>query len=437
MIAMKKVVYPDKLVWVDLCKRPVKEQAELNGVVQQIFEDVIVNGDEAVLCYTKKFDNKNAQSVRKIIPLLASIALPDKLKDAIGIAAKNIETFHAAQSLPVCKVETMNGVVCWRENRGIERVGIYIPGGSAPLFSTVLMLAIPARLAGCKEVVLCTPMDNNGEVNQAILYAAALTGVSAVYTVGGVQAIAAMAVGTTTIPKVDKIFGPGNQYVTAAKSYAQRIGVAIDMPAGPSEVLLIADCTADPAFLASDILSQAEHGEDSQAVLLSDSEEIINATFRELEVQIKQLPRKVIAGNALANSVAVLLKNVDDCIAFSNVYAPEHLILVCEGAMTKVNDIINAGSVFIGKYSCESAGDYASGTNHTLPTNGYARSYSSVSLDSFVKKITFQHITAEGIAAIGPAIEIMAEAEGLQAHKEAVSIRLKQLNKLTNDANII
>lgn len=428
---MKKIVYPEKKAWADLCKRQVQEQTKLNSIVQQIFNNVVIEGDNAVLYYTKQFDYPEAKVIKKIVPSLDDALLPDGLADAIKLAAKNIETFHASQSEPVRKVETMNGVVCWRESRGIERVGIYIPGGSAPLFSTVLMLAIPARLAGCKEVVLCTPMDKSGNINPAILYAAALTGVTAVYAIGGVQAIAALAVGTATVPKVDKIFGPGNQYVMAAKSYAQQNGVAIDMPAGPSEVLLIADATAVPAFLAADILSQAEHGDDSQAVLLSDSEYVINATLRELESQIQQLPRKDIAIRALANSMTVLLNDIDDCIAFSNVYAPEHLIVVCDDAMCRVASVINAGSVFIGNYSCESIGDYASGTNHTLPTNGYARSYSGVSLDSFVKKITFQHVTAEGVALIGPAVEAMADAEGLQGHKAAVSIRLKQLSKLT------
>ena len=411
-----------------MCKRSVKEQTELTSIVAQIFNEVITEGDEAVLRYTRRFDYANAEAIVKTVPSLKQEALPKSLIEAMGLAARNIKTFHRAQSEPISKIETMNGVVCWRESRAIERVGIYIPGGSAPLFSTVLMLAIPARLAGCKEVVLCTPMDKNGGVNPAILYAAALTGVSAVYAVGGVQAIAAMAIGTASIPRVNKIFGPGNQYVTAAKSYAQQMGVAIDMPAGPSEVLLIADATADPAFLAADILSQAEHGDDSQAILLSNSEDIVRATLRELELQIEQLPRKDIANNALANSVAILLSSMDECISFSNVYAPEHLILVCEDATERATGIANAGSVFIGKYSCESAGDYASGTNHTLPTNGYASSYSGVSLDSFVKKITFQHITAEGIATIGPSIEVMAAAEGLQGHKEAVSLRLKKLS---------
>lgn len=426
---MKRVKYPKKEAWAGLCQRSIAEQAELNSIAEQIFNEVIADGDAAVLHYTRRFDCPNAEEIVKIVPSLEGGSLPECLMDAIRLAAKNIETFHRAQSEPVRKIETMTGVICWRESRAIERVGIYVPGGSAPLFSTVLMLAIPARLAGCKEVVLCTPMDKNGDVNPAILYAAALTGVSAVYAVGGVQAIAAMAIGTVTIPRVSKIFGPGNQYVTAGKLYAQQIGVAIDMPAGPSEVLLIADATANPAFLAADILSQAEHGDDSQAILISDNEAVLIETLRELELQIEQLPRKDIANKALINSAAILMRSIDECVEFSNMYAPEHLIIVCENAMKKAAGIVNAGSVFIGEYSCESAGDYASGTNHTLPTNGYARSYSGVSLDSFVKKITFQHITAEGIGAIGPAIETMAMAEGLQGHKEAVSIRLKQLNR--------
>lgn len=428
---MNKIIYPERKEWPALCKRTVTDPASLQDTIERIFRDVAAEGDAALLRYTRQFDCAGADRIRSIRPQETAVALPAELKEAMLLAARNIEAFHRVQAESAPCIETMKGVRCWRESRAIERVGIYIPGGSAPLFSTVLMLAVPARLAGCREIVLCTPPDRHGRIDAAILYAAAITGVTQLFAVGGAQAIAAMATGTDTIPRVDKIFGPGNQYVTAAKMYAQQRGIAIDMPAGPSEVLLIADDSADPAFLAADILSQAEHGADSQAILLSGSERLIDDTLQELGIQLSRLPRKEIAADALANSRAILLPTIDDCIDFSNSYAPEHLIVVCAEADRLVPRISNAGSVFLGKYSCESAGDYASGTNHTLPTNGYARSYSGVSLDSFVKKITFQHISAEGISALGPAIAIMAAAEGLQAHQEAVSIRLRQLHKQT------
>ena len=351
----------------------------------------------------------------------------DDLQKAIQVAKNNIEKFHASQQETKRVIETTKGVKCWRESRAINKVGIYVPGGSAPLFSTVLMLGIPAKLAGCKEIVLCSPPDRMGRIHPAILFAAHLVGVTKVFAVGGIQAIGAMTFGTETIPKVDKIFGPGNQYVTAAKQKAQNFGVAIDMPAGPSEVLVIADDSSIPEFVAADLLSQAEHGADSQVILLSNQENTIEQTLQEIQKQLTALPRKSIAEAALKNSKAIVLKTIEDCIDFSNEYAPEHLILSIKNYTQYVEKITNAGSVFLGNYSCESAGDYASGTNHTLPTNGFARNYSGVSLDSFVKKITFQELSAEGIQNLGNTIEIMAEAEQLMAHKNAVSLRLQSL----------
>ena len=361
---------------------------------------------------------------------LANNIVSKELKSAINVAKQNIEKFHAAQKEKKEIVESTRGVKCWRKSVGIEKVGLYIPGGSAPLFSTILMLGIPAKLAGCKEVILCTPPDKKGEINPAILYTANLTGITKIFKVGGAQAIAAMAFGTETIPRVNKIFGPGNQFVTKAKELVQQRGVAIDMPAGPSEVLIIADETSKPEFIAADLLSQAEHGADSQVVLLSDNRLMIDQSISEVEKQVDQLPGKSIASEALKNSMAILLSNIDECIEFSNMYAPEHLIIASEEASYYTDKIINAGSVFLGKYSCESAGDYASGTNHTLPTNGHAKSYSGVSLDSFVKKITFQKLSKEGLKTLGPAIEVMAEAEGLYGHKNAVTIRLKSISNV-------
>ena len=355
--------------------------------------------------------------------------LSEELKNAIQLAKDNIEKFHSAQVEKPTIVETTQGVFCWRESRAIEKVGIYIPGGSAPLFSTVLMLAVPAKIAGCKEIILCSPPDANGKINAAILYTAALVGISKVFCVGGIQAVAAMTFGTETIPSVFKIFGPGNQYVTAAKQYAQNFGVAIDMPAGPSEVLVIADATAEPAFVAADLLSQAEHGADSQVILLATDEQVLTNTLFALDKQLDGLPRKDLAAKALQNSKAILLKDVNECILFSNQYAPEHLIMAVKNGKDLLEKITNAGSIFLGNYSCESVGDYASGTNHTLPTNGYARNYSGVSLDSFVKKITVQQVTKEGIKNIGPSVELMAAAEGLQAHKNAVTLRLQSLKE--------
>ena len=418
--------YPPKTDWESLMRRPVKDSRQLSGLVEQVFEEIRSEGDSALIKYTREFDKVNLDSLQVDAQVLstASEVVSEPLQEAIRLAARNIGTFHASQKETEQVIETTTGVSCWRESRPIEQVGIYIPGGTAPLFSTVLMLAIPARLAGCREIVLCTPPDRNGQVDPVILYAAHLTGITSVFRLGGIQAIGAMCFGTESVPRVDKIFGPGNQYVTAAKQIAQNYGVAIDMPAGPSEVLIIADETAVPAFVAADLLSQAEHGGDSQVILLSNNKEMIGQSLKELESQLRKLPRKDFAEQALSGSKAILLNTLEECIAFSNQYAPEHLILAAREARSLARQVASAGSVFLGNFSCESAGDYASGTNHTLPTNGYARNYSGVSLDSFVKKITFQEITREGIRNIGPSIELMAEAEQLFAHKNAVTLRL-------------
>jgi histidinol dehydrogenase len=353
----------------------------------------------------------------------------EELKNAIQLAKSNIEKFHEAQKTPKVEVTTSKGVDCWQEKRPIQKVGLYIPGGSAPLFSTILMLATPANIAGCKEIVLCTPPNNNGEINPVILYTAALCGISKIFKIGGIQAIAALTFGTATVPKVYKIFGPGNQFVTVAKQLATKFHVAIDMPAGPSELLVVADDTADAAFVASDLLSQAEHGSDSQVILISTSEKMIEAVEREVELQLEELPRKEMAQRSIANSKLIYLENKELAMEIINEYGPEHFIVCTSDDDFYVENVTNAGSVFIGNYTPESAGDYASGTNHTLPTNGFAKQYSGVNLDSFMKSMTFQKISEEGIKNIGPAIEIMAEAEGLQAHKNAVSLRLKKLNE--------
>jgi histidinol dehydrogenase len=426
---MKTIKNPTKKDWAKLMQRPAVEQEELFTLVNQIFAEIRKDGDKAVKKYSHFFDKVDLEKLEVSEKQLKESVknVSKELQDAIKLAKDNIEKFHAAQQEKKQIIETTKGVKCWRENRAIEKVGIYIPGGSAPLFSTVLMLGIPAKLAGCKEIVLFTPPNKQGEINPAILFAAKLVGVTKIFAVGGIQAIGAMTFGTKSIPKVDKIFGPGNQYVTAAKQVAQNFGVAIDMPAGPSEVLVIADESCEPEFVAADLLSQAEHGADSQVILLSDNEKVVEQTLQEIKKQVKALPRKEIAENALKNSKAIVLKSVDECIEFSNEYAPEHLIIAVFKYANYTSKISNAGSVFLGNYSCESAGDYASGTNHTLPTNGYARNYSGVSLDSFVKKITFQELSAEGIKNIGPAIEIMAEAEQLIAHKNAVTVRLKNV----------
>jgi len=425
---MKTFEYPNQKDWAKIMQRPAESQIELNATVSQIFDAIRKKGDKAVQKYSKLFDKSTSNMLQVDQQTLDNAAskLSKELQDAIKLAKLNIEKFHASQVEKSAIIETMPGVKCWRESRAIERVGIYIPGGSAPLFSTVLMLGIPAKIAGCSEIVLCTPPNKNGEINPAILFTANLIGITKVYAVGGIQAVGAMTFGTETIPKVDKIFGPGNQFVTAAKQFAQNFGVAIDMPAGPSEVLVIADENAIPEFVAADLLSQAEHGADSQVILLATSAQILKETLDEIKKQLKLLPRKDIAKAALKNSRAILLKNMESCIEFSNVYAPEHLILAMKDYESCISKITTAGSVFLGNYSCESAGDYASGTNHTLPTNGYARNYSGVSLDSFVKKITFQELSETGIQNIGPAIEFMAEAEELFAHKNAVTLRLKK-----------
>ncbi|WP_027385351.1 histidinol dehydrogenase [Chryseobacterium gregarium] len=423
--------YPQKNTWPELVKRPALERTGLTETVSDIFAEVRRNGDRALIRFNKKFDQTDVDRIW--VPeeevKNAEDTLPEELKTAIQQAKENITKFHASQNPEIHKIETTAGVTCWRENRAIEKVGIYIPGGTAPLFSTVLMLAVPAQLAGCEEIILCTPPDKNGKINPAILYAAQLCGVRKIFKTGGAQAIAAMTFGTESIPDVYKIFGPGNQYVVAAKEYAQNYKVAIDMPAGPSEVLVIADEFAVPEFCASDLLSQAEHGSDSQVIFITTDETVLNRTVEETEKQLEQLPRNEMARKSLENSHFILMESIEEALKFSNLYAPEHLILAIEDFEKYIPEIKNAGSVFLGNYSCESAGDYASGTNHTLPTNGFARNYSGVSLDSFVKKITFQHLSAEGLGNLGRTIEVMAEAEGLFAHKNAVSIRLKQHNE--------
>ncbi len=428
---MNTINNPQRKDWRALTMRPAKPAEQLEDLVSEVFSEIRKWGDVAVKKYTERFDKIKLDSFLVAGNQLKSAEneLSDELKSAIGSAINNIEKFHASQAEENQIIETTAGVRCWRESRPIESVGIYIPGGSAPLFSTVLMLGIPAKLAGCKEVVLCTPPDKNGIVHPAILYAANQVGVDKVYCVGGIQAIAAMTFGTETIPKVDKIFGPGNQYVTAAKQRSQLQGVAIDMPAGPSELLVIADDSCNPAYVAADLLSQAEHGVDSQVVLLSTSQSVVDQVMVELEIQLSRLPRKEMAEKALLNSKAIVLNSIFECIEFSNLYAPEHLIIALKNYMELLPDIVNAGSVFLGNFSCESAGDYASGTNHTLPTQGYSRMYSGVSLDSFIKKITFQEVSEKGIVSIGKTIEIMAETEGLTAHKNAVSIRLDTIVK--------
>jgi histidinol dehydrogenase len=424
---MMKVFNEPKInEWASIIERPSIDAAQLNDNVRNIIDEVIAGGDAAIKKITLQFDRVSINELRVTAEKIAAAEnlLTPGLKTAIQLAKVNIEIFHNSQIQKVERIETMPGVWCWRKSVGIEKVGIYIPGGSAPLFSTVLMLGIPAKIAGCKEVILCTPPNEQGDIHPAILYAASLVGVTAIYSVGGAQAIAAMAYGTATIPKVHKIFGPGNQYVTAAKQLVQQNGIAIDMPAGPSEVCVWADENAIPSFVAADLLSQAEHGPDSQVILVANNKAIVSAIQLEIDLQLSALPRKDFATKALANSKAIILSNQDQAIDLINAYAPEHLILSVDNALQIADKIINAGSVFIGNYSPESVGDYASGTNHTLPTNGYAKAYSGVSLDSFVKKITFQQLTERGLMNIAPTIIEMAEAEGLQAHSNAVSVRL-------------
>jgi len=425
---MKIYKYPDKKDWPDIIQRAVADYSSLEKSVKKILQKVKEKGDKAVRKFSKEFDGANFKNlqVSKNEINKALTLVHDNLKQAIQQSKDNIQRFHLAQNEGIKKIETMPGVICWRQSKGIEKVGLYIPGGSAPLFSTVLMLAVPAQIAGCKEIVLCTPPSKDGTINPAILYAAQLCGVTKIFKAGGVQAIGAMAYGTESVPKVFKIFGPGNQYVTLAKQIIQQQGVAIDMPAGPSEVLIIADETAIPEFVAADLLSQAEHGKDSQVILLTVSETLAEKVNNAITEQVRNLPRKQIAEKALLNSKTVICKTIDEAIELSDLYAPEHLILSCNNAEEVATKINTAGSVFIGNYSPESAGDYASGTNHTLPTNGYAAMYSGVSLDSFVKKITCQQLTKEGLQNIGNTVMTMAAAEGLDAHKNAVAIRLKK-----------
>jgi histidinol dehydrogenase len=418
--------YPDKKEWSSLLQRPVLNHQVLEEQVQQIIQDVAARGDSAVINYTRKFDGFDAESLEASAEeiQLSKKEVSRELQKAIEGAHWNIQTFHKKQVQPQGIVVTTAGVRCWQKPVPISKVGLYIPGGSAPLLSTVLMLGIPAKIAGCQQVVLCTPPDRNGKVSPSILYIAALLGIDRVFKVGGVQAIAAMAHGTETIPKVNKIFGPGNQYVTMAKQIVSRDTVAIDMPAGPSELAVLADATSNPAFIASDLLSQAEHGPDSQVLLISDSGHMIDRVKEELQKQLALLPRKEIATKALSNSKMILLKNQDEMMEMVNDYAPEHLIIVTDNFSELADRVVNAGSVFLGDYTPESAGDYASGTNHTLPTNGWAAAYSGVNMDSFYKKITFQEISRYGLHNIGDTIMTMAEAEQLQAHSSAVSIRL-------------
>lgn len=428
---MKLIKYPDRSQWDEILKRPVLNTESLFDTVRDIINRVRVGGDRTVMEYEAMFDKAELTSLAVTLEEIeeAEKEVPIELKAAIYLAKRNIEAFHAAQRFEGKKVDTMEGVTCWQKAVAIEKVGLYIPGGTAPLFSTVLMLAIPAKIAGCKEIVLCTPPDKNGKVHPAILFAAYLAEVSKIFKVGGVQAIASMAYGTESIPKVYKIFGPGNQYVTAAKQLVSLRDVAIDMPAGPSEVEVLADESANPVFVAADLLSQAEHGVDSQAVLITTSEKLQTEVVYEVERQLGYLNRRDIAEKSLANSKLILVKDMDEALELTNAYAPEHLIIETKNYMEVSGRIINAGSVFLGAFSPESAGDYASGTNHTLPTNGYAKAYSGVSLDSFIRKITFQEILPDGMAAIGPAIEVMAANEHLDAHKNAVTVRLKEIRK--------
>ncbi|UBZ13776.1 histidinol dehydrogenase [Flagellimonas marinaquae] len=426
---MQRINYPQPTEWEEILKRPTQTVSDIEEIVNSIFKEVQAEGDTVIKKYTAQFDKVSLESLLVNDAEIdnASNSVSDALKQAITLAKSNIEKFHAAQKTSKVEVETMPGVECWQEKRPIQKVGLYIPGGTAPLFSTILMLAIPATLAGCKEIVLCSPPDKKGEINPAILYTAQLCGVTQIFKVGGIQAIAGMTFGTESIPKVYKIFGPGNQYVTVAKQLATQYNVAIDMPAGPSELLVVADDSANAAFVASDLLSQAEHGVDSQVILVSTSEKLVKAVEKEIENQIQLLSREEIAGKSIGNSKLILVKNDQEALDLINEYGPEHFIVCVENVGFYLENIQNAGSVFIGNYTPESAGDYASGTNHTLPTNGYAKQYSGVNLDSFMKSMTFQKISKKGIKGIGTAIELMAEAEGLQAHKNAVTLRLKSL----------
>lgn len=424
---MNKIFNPAKSDWKELLKRPTQTVDDIEATVAEIFSEIMKKGDKAVSKYSALFDGVTLEDFKVTEEEISEAKdfVSAELKDAIALAKGNIEKFHSAQKTERVQVITSPGVECWQEKRPIQKIGLYIPGGTAPLFSTILMLATPANIAGCKEIVLCTPPNSEGKVHPAILYSAAISGVTQIFKIGGIQAIGAMTFGTESVPKVYKIFGPGNQYVTVAKQLATKHNVAIDMPAGPSELLIVADDTANPGFVASDLLSQAEHGTDSQVILVSTSSELVEAVETEIEKQIKDLPRKEIAERSIANSKLIFVENKDKALELINEYGPEHLIICTKDNDHYIGGIQNAGSVFIGNYTPESAGDYASGTNHTLPTNGYAKQYSGVNLDSFYKSMTFQKISEEGIKNIGPAIEIMAEAEGLQAHKNSITLRLK------------
>ncbi len=427
---MKIYRYPAKEQWADIIARPRLDLSQLNATVASVLADVKKRGDEAVKEYEAKFDKAELSSLAVTEQEMdeAENLISNDLKDAIILAHHNIKVFHISQRFVGQKIKTQEGVTCWQKSVAIEKVGLYIPGGTAPLFSTVLMLATPAKIAGCKEIVLCTPPNKEGKVNPAILYAARVAGVHKIFKAGGVQAIGAMAYGTESVPKVFKIFGPGNQYVMAAKQQVSLEDVAIDMPAGPSEVCVLADETANATFVAADLLSQAEHGIDSQVLLITTSESKLNEVQQEVEKQLEALQRKALASKALENSNYVLVDSVDEMISLSNAYAPEHLILQVSNYEQLAERVVNAGSVFLGQYACESAGDYASGTNHTLPTHGYATAYNGVNLDSYCRKITFQHLTEEGIRHIGRAVELMAEAEQLDAHKNAMTLRIKAVN---------
>ena len=426
---MKTFTNPDRKDWQKILKRPLFSVSELYPTVQSVLNEIKTHGDEALRKFTQKFDGVKLDTFTVSTAEIneADAQVDSALKEAIFLASENIKKFHKQQIPELKKQETTPGVTCWQKAIPIEKIGLYIPGGTAPLFSTVLMLALPAQIAGCKEIVLCSPPNKEGKIHPAILYAAKISGVTKIFKLGGVQAIGAMALGSETIPKTYKIFGPGNQYVMAAKQLVAMSDVSIDMPAGPSEVLVVADESANPAFVASDLLSQAEHGTDSQVVLVANSEQLVNQVKSEIQIQIEKLPRKAIATAALNNSVAIILNNKLEQIDLINEYAPEHLIICTSESNETAGKITNAGSVFLGNLTPESAGDYASGTNHTLPTNGWARSYSGVNIDSFFKKITFQEISEEGLKNIGPAIENMAAAEQLEAHKNAVTLRLKNI----------
>lgn len=429
---MTIIEYPKREEWENITRRPEKKRDDLNAVVMEVLDNVRKRGDDAVREYERKFDKVELQQIAVSAQEIeeAESLLDTELKESIILAHRNIETFHKAQVFNGKKVQTCDGVTCWQKASPIQKVGLYIPGGTAPLFSTVLMLATPAKIAGCSQIVLCTPPAKDGKVNPAILFAAKVAGVSDIFKIGGVQAVGAMAYGTQTVPKVYKIFGPGNQFVMAAKQMVSHYDVAIDMPAGPSEVAVIADKSSNPVFVAADLLSQAEHGFDSQVLLVTDCKDMLLQIREETERQLAVLPRKDMATSSLGNSKFVLVNTLDEAMDIINEYAPEHLILAVDNYAGLMDKVINAGSVFLGKYSCESAGDYASGTNHTLPTNGYAKAYSGVSLDSFIRKITFQELTSTGIRSIGKAVEIMAHNEQLNAHENAMTVRIDEVNDL-------